>query len=186
MKRILVIGSGGSGKSTFATRLGKSLNLEVHHLDKFFWRPGWVEPKPDEWTKIVTDLTSRESWIIDGNYGGTLELRVQQCDTIVFLDLPRVLCLWRIVKRSLQYGLRNRQRPDMAEGCPEKLDLEFVLWVWNYPRRTKPKVVKLLREHAGDKQIVWLRSRSEIENFLRDPLQTKIESVVRKQWASRG
>jgi len=164
MRKILVIGSGGSGKSTFATRLGTLLNLEVSHLDKFFWRPGWSKPAPEEWLRIVTDLTDRDSWILDGNYSGTLDLRFEKCDTVVFLDLSRWVCLWRIVTRALHY--RNADRPDMAEGCPEKLDWEFVLWVWNYPRRTKPKVVKLLRERCEGKETVWLRSRAEVERFL--------------------
>src|SRR5215211_7294532 len=136
MKRILVIGSGGAGKSTVSTKLGQLLNLEVHHLDKFYWRPGWVETPPEEWRETVTELIGRDSWIIDGNYSGTLELRIQKCDTIVFLDLPRLLCLWRIVKRNFRY--RNGGRPDIAAGCPEKLDAEFVSWVWNYATRSRP------------------------------------------------
>ena len=164
MKRVLVIGPGGSGKSTFARRLGERLNIEVKHLDRFFWRPGWQEPAKDEWLDTVKELTSEGAWIIDGNYGGTLETRIQRCDTIVFLDLPRLLCLWRIAKRRLLY--RSRSRPDMAEGCHEKLDWEFVRWVWSYSRRSRPKVVKLLREHSETKQIVWLRSRAEVEKFL--------------------
>jgi adenylate kinase family enzyme len=91
MRRVLVIGSGGSGKSTVAAQLGELLELEVNHLDKFYWNPGWVETAPDEWIKTVTELVNRDSWIIDGNYSGTLELRLRQCDTIVFLDLPRFL-----------------------------------------------------------------------------------------------
>jgi len=165
MRKILVIGSGGSGKSTFATRLGALLNIEVTHLDQCFWRPGWVKPEPEEWLQIVTELTDRDSWILDGNYSGTLKLRIQKCDTVVFLDLSRWVCLWRIVTRSLRY--RKGRRPDMAEGCPEQLTLEFVLWVWNYPRRSKPKIVKLLSESGAVKQIVWLRSRGEVERFLK-------------------
>ncbi|HKG48138.1 MAG TPA: DNA topology modulation protein [Pyrinomonadaceae bacterium] len=164
VQRVLVIGSGGSGKSTVAARLGELLNLEVNHLDKFYWSPGWVKPEPDEWLKTVTELTNKESWIIDGNYSGTLELRLRKCDTIVFLDLPRVLCLWRIVKRYFLY--RGGSRPDMAEGCRENLNFEFVNWVWNYHRRSRPKVIRLLREHAGEKQIYWLRSGNEVNKFL--------------------
>jgi adenylate kinase family enzyme len=167
MKRILVIGSGGAGKSTVAARLGQLLNLEVIHLDKFYWRAGWVEPSKEEWLQTVTALTNRESWIIDGNYGGTLELRMQRCDTIIFLDLSRFLCVWRIVKRNLRY--RRGGRPDMAEGCPEKLDLEFVSWIWNYSRRSRPKVVELIRRHAGDKRVIWLRSKADVERFLSNP-----------------
>jgi adenylate kinase family enzyme len=166
MKRILVIGSGGAGKSTVAARLGELLNIEVSHLDKFFWRPGWVESPREEWLQTVTELTSRDSWIIDGNYSGTLQLRVQRCDTIVFLDISRFVCLWRILKRTLRY--RNGGRPDIAEGCVERFNLEFVSWVWNYSRRTRPKVVKLIHEQSEDKQIIWLRSNIEVEKFLCD------------------
>lgn len=164
MQRVLVIGSGGSGKSTVASQLGELLNLEVDHLDKLYWRPGWVEPENDEWIKVITDLIERDSWIIDGNYSGTLGLRLQRCDTVVFLDLPRVLCLWRIVKRFLVY--RGGTRPDVAEGCPESLNFEFVSWVWNYPRRSRPKVIKRLQEHGEGKQIYRLRSRNEVRRFL--------------------
>lgn len=167
MKRILVIGSGGAGKSTVARRLGQLLDIEVNHLDKFFWKPGWIESPPDEWRETVTELINRESWIIDGNYSGTLKLRLQRCDTIVFLDMPRLLCLWRIVKRNLLY--RRGGRPDMAEGCLEKLDFEFVSWVWNYSRRSRPKVVRLIREHSKEKRVVWLRSNADVEKFLSDP-----------------
>jgi len=165
MKRILVIGPGGSGKSTFATRLGERLNLEVNHLDRFYWQPGWVKPSPEQWLKTVEELVSRDSWVIDGNFSGTLELRARNCDTIVFLDLSRFVCLWRIAKRLLRY--RNGTRPDMAEGCREKIDLDFVLWIWNYSRRSKPKVLRLLREYSQTKKIVRLRSRAEVERFLK-------------------
>jgi adenylate kinase family enzyme len=165
MKRVLVIGSGGSGKSTLARRLSELLKIDVKHLDRLYWQPGWQEPTKEEWLERVKELTSDDSWIMDGNYGGTLDVRIQRCDTIVFLDLPRTLCLWRIFKRRLLY--RNRSRPDMTEGCPEKIDLEFVSWVWNYSRRSRPKVVQLLREHSETKQIVWLRSKAEIRKFLR-------------------
>src|SRR5688572_6356798 len=164
MKRVLVIGPGGAGKSTLARQLGQLLNIEVKHLDKFFWKPGWTETSKEEWLKKVTELASGDSWIMDGNFGGTLELRVKYCDTIIFLDMPRLLCLWRITKRCVLH--RNRSRPDMAEGCNEKLDPEFVRWVWNYAHRSRPKVIKLLEEHSGSKQIVWLRSKADVKRFL--------------------
>jgi adenylate kinase family enzyme len=125
MRRVLVIGPGGAGKSTFATRLGEQLQIEVKHLDRYYWQPGWVKPAPDEWLKTVESLVSEESWIIDGNYSGTLDLRLKSCDTIIFLDLNRFVCMWRILKRLFRY--RQETRPDMAEGCYEKIDLEFCL-----------------------------------------------------------
>ncbi len=164
MKRVLVIGSGGAGKSTFARRLGERLGLPVIHLDRVYWRAGWVEPPKDEWRLKVEELCAGESWVMDGNYSGTLEVRLAACDTVIFLDLPRVLCTWRVLKRALMY--RGVSRPDMAEGCPEQMPLEFLLWVWNYPRRSRPKVLARLEEFAGSKQIYRLRSSAEAEKFL--------------------
>jgi adenylate kinase family enzyme len=164
MKKVLIIGSGGSGKSTLARQLGELLEIEVKHLDKLFWQPGWTEPSKDEWLNKVKEISTEDAWVMDGNFGGTLEVRMQRCDTIVFLDLPRAVCLWRILKRRLLY--HKRSRPDMAEGCNEKLDPEFVRWVWSYPRQSRPKVVKLLREHAENKKIIWLTSRADVRRFL--------------------
>jgi adenylate kinase family enzyme len=164
MKRVLVIGPGGAGKSTFARRLGAALDIEVTHLDRVYWQSGWTKPSPEDWVQTVTELASGDAWIMDGNFGGTLELRLKYCDTIIFLDMSRPLCLWRVVKRRLTY--RNRSRPDMAEGCMEKIDLDFILWVWNYSTRSRPRVVRLLRENSDDKQVVWLRPRRDVERFL--------------------
>ena len=164
MRKVLVIGPGGAGKSTFARQLGEALDIKVNHLDSAYWRSGWSKPSEDEWEQTVTQLVSGDAWILDGNFGGTLELRLKHCDTIIFLDMSRLLCLWRVVKRRLLY--RNRSRPDMAEGCNEKLDLDFILWVWNYSRRSRPKVIKLLREQAEGKEVVWLRSHREVQQFL--------------------
>ena len=162
MRKVLVIGSGGSGKSTFSRSLGTLLGLEVIHLDSLYWSAGWVEmPKPD-WRKTVEGLLNRTGWIIDGNYSGTLEMRIEACDTVVFLDLSRLVCVWRLLKRAVLY--RNQRRPDMAEGCPERLNLDFVKWVWGYRKRSRPKVVSLLE--ATSKQVIWLQSPTEVKRFL--------------------
>ncbi len=159
-----MIGSGGAGKSTFSRRLGERLGLEVIHLDTAYWRPGWVATEKDEWARKVEELCRRESWVMDGNFSGTLEPRLAACDTVVFLDLPRTVCVWRVLKRAVMY--RNTPRPDMAAGCREKFDPEFLLWVWNYPSRTRPKVLALLEKHTEGRKVVRLRSRAEVERFL--------------------
>src|SRR6266436_5243884 len=101
MKRVLIIGSGGAGKSTFARRLNNILNLGLIHLDTLYWNPGWVETPKPEWRAIVEGLLGKDSWIIDGNYSGTLDIRIAACDTIIFLDIGRATCAWRILKRLL-------------------------------------------------------------------------------------
>ncbi len=133
MKKITLIGSGGSGKSTLARQLGRELNIEVYHLDALFWKPNWVGVLKDEQRKIQEELVERESWIIDGKYGGTMEIRLHAADTIIFLHISRYICLFRAIKRSIKY--RNRTRPDMGEGCNEKLDIEFLKWIWQYPNK---------------------------------------------------
>jgi adenylate kinase family enzyme len=164
MRKILVIGPGGAGKSTLANQLGKLLNIEVLHLDKFYWHSGWNEMPKSMWLETVEELLRCDAWIMDGNYSGTLDIRFQACDTVIFLDMSRALCLWRVLKRAIMY--RNKSRPDMAEGCPERLTLEFILWIWNYSNRTRPKIVRMLESNAKEKRIVWLRSKSDVERFL--------------------
>lgn len=166
MRKVLVIGSGGAGKSTFARRLGKLLNIEVIHLDALYWRPGWVETPRPEWVETVAELLKRDSWIIDGNYSATFDLRLKACDTVIFLDMPRLVCLWRVFKRLLMY--RKRSRPDMAAGCQEKLSLKFILWIWNYSKRSRPKIIASMRANAGSKKVVRLRSPGEAERYLSD------------------
>lgn len=164
MRKVLVIGSGGAGKSTFARRLGKLLEIDVVHLDTLYWHPGWVETARDEWRKILTEILTRDSWIMDGNYSGTLDLRLEACDTVIFLDIARTVCLWRVIKRSLMY--RRKRRPDMAAGCSEKFSLEFLRWVWDYPNRSRPKVLEKLAQHSQSKRVIRLRSSAETETFL--------------------
>ncbi|MCA1623083.1 MAG: DNA topology modulation protein [Acidobacteria bacterium] len=166
MKRILIIGSGGAGKSTFAKQLGEATDIEVLHLDKLHWKPGWIEPTKDEWRKTVAEIVAEDSWIIDGNYGGTMQMRIERCDMVIFLDLPRIVCVWRVLKRFLTY--RNGTRPDMAEGCNEKLDWKFLEWIWHYPIQTKPKVESLLKRFQNTKTIIRLQSKKEVERFLQN------------------
>jgi adenylate kinase family enzyme len=164
MKKVLVIGSGGAGKSTLARHLGTLLNLEVIHLDALYWKPGWIETSRAEWRKVTEALLRPDAWIIDGNYANTLDLRLAACDTVIFLDIARPICLWRVLKRAIIY--RDRTRPDMAEGCRERLDLGFIRWVWGYKRKTRPRIIEILRKDAQSQKVIWLRSQAEVERFL--------------------
>jgi adenylate kinase family enzyme len=166
MQRVLVIGSGGAGKSTFAKRLGEATGLPVVHLDARYWRPGWNPTPKEEWTRTVDEIAARDAWIMDGNYGGTLDRRLAACDTVLFLDVPRAVCLWRALRRSLRY--RGRSRPDMAPGCPERMTLDFVRWIWTYPHAHRPDILRRLEAVATEKCVVSLKSTQAVEQFLRD------------------
>ncbi len=91
MKKIMLIGSGGSGKSTLARQLGNILNIQVYHLDAIFWKPNWEGVSKEEQISIQTDLVKKDEWLIDGNYGGTLDIRMDAADTIIFLDINRTI-----------------------------------------------------------------------------------------------
>jgi adenylate kinase family enzyme len=164
MDRIMVIGSGGSGKSTLAREIGAAFGIEVIHLDALFWRPGWVETPREQWEAIQRALVVRDRWVMDGNYGGTLDIRLRAADTVVFLDLPRTLCLWRIVSRRFRYA--GRSRPDMAPGCYDRLTWEFIHWVWTYPARRRPSILSTLSAYAPGRRIIRLRSTRAVAGFV--------------------
>jgi adenylate kinase family enzyme len=166
MERVIVIGSGGSGKSTFAAALSRRLGLPLVHLDALYWHAGWQPTPPDEWGERVRELAAAPRWVMDGNYGGTLDLRLERCDTAVFLDLPRWLSLWRVVKRQLRYV--GRTRPDMAAGCPERLQWEFVTWIWNYRATRREGILRKLAGLRADQRAVVLTSPAAVRRFLDD------------------
>lgn len=174
MKKILVIGSSGAGKSTFSRRLHEATGLKLIHLDVLHWKPNWTEPDKEEWRKTVENALQGEEWIMDGNFSGTMEMRIQASDTVIFLDLPRATCVYRILKRVVFY--RKGSRPDMADGCDEKFDWEFIKWVWNYPKRSKPKVESLLKSVEDEKTVIRLKSKKEIEDFFVNGLPDKVKS----------
>src|ERR1051326_8693301 len=92
-----------SGKSVLATRIAAQTGLPLIHLDALFWKPGWVETPRDEWRRTVEELVEGDAWVMDGNYGGTLDLRLAACDTVLFLDFPPIVCLCRVLKRRVQF-----------------------------------------------------------------------------------
>ena len=163
-KRILIVGSGGAGKSTLSRTLGKRLNLQVVHLDSLFWNPGWIPtPKPEFLVKVKQEL-SKPEWIMDGNFDSTLELRAKHADLIIFLDYSHIICLYRACKRAWTY--RGTTRPDMGEGCPEKIDWEFIRWIWRYPKDARPKMLELMSK--ADLDVLILGSPKETERWLQN------------------
>lgn len=135
--------------------------MPIVHLDKEYWQPGWVEPDRDGWNARLADLAARPEWIIDGQYGSSLLPRLQRADLAIFLDLPTRVCLWRIARRTI--GSYGRVRPDMGEGCPERINLEFIHFVATFRRLQRPKIVAAL--DGSGVSTVWLRSRREQAAF---------------------
>lgn len=164
MKRVLVIGAGGSGKTTVARRLAQRTGLPLFHLDALYWRSGWQPTPPDDWRAKVLALIGREAWIIDGNYGGTLDARLEACDTVVFLDLPRLVCLWRVLKRQVRHV--GRVRSELPPGCRERLSWEFLAWIWTYPSRRRGDILRRLAALEEQKRVAILGSSIAIDAFL--------------------
>ena len=166
MKKIMVIGvSSGVGKSTFADRLGQALNIPVVHLDSLFWKPGWVEATVDEFKESQRKVVQQEKWVIDGNYSNSYEIREPLADTVIYLELPLRVCLFRVLKRYWKH--RGTTRPDLGEGCTEKLDSEFLKFiVTTYKRRKRQMAERLKRYEQEGKKVIALKSRREIEEFL--------------------
>lgn len=163
MERILIIGCGGAGKSTLARQLGEKLNLPVVHLDKLFWKPGWVEESQEEFDRKLAQELGKPKWIMDGNFNRTMPQRLQKCDTVIYLDFSRWTCLMGVAKRVITtYG---KVRPDMGEGCPERFDLEFLRWVWSYNKNRRQRNYCLLDEATHAKKIV-LKNRRMVKRFL--------------------
>jgi adenylate kinase family enzyme len=164
MQRIVIVGSGGSGKSTLAKEIGAVLSLDVVYLDRLLWKPGWVRLSPQEQEAVIALAVSGPSWIVEGDHIRTQPLRFEASDTIIFLDLPKWICLWRTVERFvLNYG---QSRLGMAEGCPERLNWTLLKWVWRYPLDNRAQVISNIEQYASGRKVIVLGSSQEVKQFL--------------------
>ena len=142
-QRVLVLGNGGAGKSTFARAMGERFSLPVVHLDKFWWLPGWVNRSREEFDELLARELDASAWVMDGNYERTLSWRLCYAEAAVFLDLAAEECPKSVRARAEEY--RGRTRPDMTEGCEERLDEEFEAWIGTYPDETRGKVLRAVQ-----------------------------------------
>jgi adenylate kinase family enzyme len=162
VNRVAIVGCGGAGKSTFARRLGAMTGLPVIHLDAHYWRPGWIEPDHDDWITTQTALLRGDRWIADGNYGRTFDVRFQGADTVIVLGLPRLTCMLGALRR----WHRHRGQDVQAPGCPERLSVSFLRWIWNYDRRSRPTLESAIQRHADHLDVVRLQSRRGVDAYL--------------------
>jgi adenylate kinase family enzyme len=164
MRRVLVIGCSGSGKSTFSQRLHVRTGLPLISLDAHYWQPGWVQTPRSEWRPKVADLAARESWIMDGTFDSSLDLRLPRADTVIWFRLPRWLCLLRVARRVMKsYGV---VRPEMAPGCPERMDFAFLSYIWHFERRETPHILAMLATHGRQMDPVIFRHDADVQRFL--------------------
>ena len=168
MQRVLVMGSSGSGKSTFARRLSDITGIPSVSIDALFWKPGWVESDTEDFRRRMTDAAHQPRWIMDGNYmgSGAGELRRRLSDTVIWFDLPRSTCMFGILRRIA--GSYGKVRPEMAAGCPEKIDLEFFRYVWTYRRQQRPKLIAFFDGLRPDQALVCFTDREQADDYLED------------------
>lgn len=169
MRRVAVIGPPGAGKSTLSRRLARVTGLPVVHLDRHFWSEGWVTTPRAQWERAQLGMIRERTWIIDGNYGSTLDLRLAAADTVIFLDLPRGLYVRRVVTRMLRSFILRQRRTDLAPGCPERPDLNwfrFLRWVLDFGRDGRPELLRHIRGLSRDTHLFWLRRPDEVGRLL--------------------
>jgi|SaaInlStandDraft_3_1057020.scaffolds.fasta_scaffold128649_1 adenylate kinase family enzyme len=164
-QRIVIVGCSGGGKSTLARALAVRTGLPLYHLDQEYWLPGWRMPDRDDWNAKHAALLKRPRWIIEGTYASNLSERAALADVVVFLDLPRWRCLFRVLRRVvMSYG---KVRPDMAPGCPEQFDASFIRYVWTFKRQKIPQIeaaingYNVVRFSSQKAAYAWLETVAE-------------------------
>lgn len=169
MEKIIVMGvSAGVGKSTFAAKLGKKLSLPVYHLDAYYWKPGWIEAEPEKFREAQERIVKTDKWIIDGNYTATADVRLAEADTMIYLELPLGTCLYRVLKRWL--ANIGRTRPDLGEGCPEKMDwpfLKFIITTYSARKVKMRERMRMFQNARPGNTVILLSSKKQIEGFLK-------------------
>ena len=163
MKRVLVIGCCGSGKSTFSKKLSEKLNIETIHLDQYYWKKDWVETDNKEWREKVKELAKKDEWIMDGNYGGTFDIRFPKADMIILLDNSKWVCLYRVIKRIIKYN--GKVRPDMPDGCRERFDRKFLKYVYSFNNDHQPIIDSYLSLFTHKQQYI-LKSNKASNKFI--------------------
>jgi len=159
MKKVIVIGCPGSGKSTFSKALQKRIGIPLFHLDQLYWNADQTPVDHAVFLARLSEVLQKSEWIIDGNYASTMEMRLQACDTVVFLDYPLEVCLSGVRER------RGKARSDLPWIETGEADAEFIAFIENYRSQSRPQVMELLNRYPH-KEIHIFSSRMQAEAFL--------------------
>jgi len=156
-RRINITGNAGAGKSTLASEIGKLLDMPTYGLDSILWQPGWKEPEPDERRHLIQQLVVKDTWVIDGVSGIIREA----ADLVIFLDVPRRICLYRCVKRNWRYMFHSR--PGLPDHCPEIMIIPTLLKIiWGFPKTVKPIIMS---EAHGSQKYKHVTSNTQLESI---------------------
>jgi adenylate kinase family enzyme len=167
MQRVIIAGGPGSGKSTLALALGGSTGLPVFHMDHIHWQPGWVERLPEDKRRMCDAVHAQERWIFEGTHSGTFDARVARADTLIWLDLPIGLRLWRAYRRSLNWW--GRARPGLPPGCPERFGPEtsaFWRYTWHTRNTARVPLQALIAAPSPHLTLFHLQSPAQVTAFL--------------------
>jgi adenylate kinase family enzyme len=166
VNRILIIGSYGSGKSTFAKKMHELLKIELIHLDRYFFKQNWVPTSNEEKIIIIKQLVIKEKWIMDGFYPQTFDIRYEYADTVIFLDLPRFLCMWNVLVRLLKTKVTKKRIDGIKHNIYDKFDINFYLRIWTFNRKIKTNFLEKITTKGTDKNIFILKGYKQYKSFL--------------------
>jgi adenylate kinase family enzyme len=166
MEKIAIIGSPGAGKTTLARNLNRILKIKVYHLDRLFWKSGWQSIDGPTRIDTMQNLIREKQWIIEGTYLYSSVPRLDEADTIIFLDMQVFACLWRVIKRHLQD--RGKFRRDIPEQSVDKLNPHRIYKLLVFPIRDRKQLTQKLRTYEAieSKEIIRLQSKKDLKNFL--------------------
>lgn len=166
MNRVIIFGASGTGKTTLCRKIAEKCHLEALHLDSIYWKKNWEHIDKEEFDIKMKDFfTQHEKWVIDGNYTNNrhFEKRLELADTIIFLDFGLQVSLHGIVERATRYKHRNRS--DMAEGCIEGIDQEFLHYVATFEKKGH-KIQAIIKEYENKKNVLVFHSRESLNEWL--------------------
>ncbi|MFD1197605.1 DNA topology modulation protein FlaR [Brucella gallinifaecis] len=164
LKRVMIFGGAGSGKSTLARTLGKITGLPVIHIDTIYWLPDWTMRPRDEIGQLTEQIADSDEWIFEGNHSETMAYRAARAEMLIFLDISTPRRLWRILRRTFRYY--GKSRPDMAEGCTERLDWEFLKFAANYRKNGRIRALAFMEKAPAHLEKHHLRNPAEVKRFL--------------------
>lgn len=161
MKKAIVIGCPGAGKSTFARKLRDKTGLPLYYLDMLWHRPDKTNITPEQFDAMLTEILETNQWIIDGNYARTLEMRINACDTVFLLDFPLDVCLAGAKERI------GQKREDMP-WIEKELDEDFRQWILDFPNTQLPEIYNLLEQYRKSRKVYIFHSRAEADYYLKE------------------